>query len=112
MPGSFYIHTIHLYYNAKVPVRACVRAFVTNLPSADSLRVMQFFNRRGPNSILIFVLRGIYSLMESIMSVLPERVRQRQRKTDIERHREKQAKTDKGILFIFDERKRRRRKNK
>ena len=36
------------------------------------------------------------------MSVLPERVRQRQRKTDIERHREKQAKTDKGILFIFD----------
>ena len=89
-----------------------MRAFVTNLPSADSLRVMQFFNRRGPNSILIFVLRGIYSLMESIMSVLPGRVRQRQRKTDIERHREKQAKTDKGILFIFDERKRRRRKNK
>ena len=90
-------------------MRACVRACVCH-----KFAICRFpqSNARGPNSILTFVLRGIYSLMESIMSALPERVRQRQRKTDIERHREKQAKTDKGILFIFDERKRRRRKNK
>ena len=72
-------------------MRACVRAFVTNLPSADSLRVMQFFNRRGPNSILIFVLRGIYSQMESIMSALPES----KTETEKDRHRETQRETGK-----------------
>ena len=53
------------------------------------------------DSIIIFVLLRINILMEGIMSVLPERVRQRQRETqaDIERHIEK----GKDRLFIFDE---------
>jgi hypothetical protein len=43
--------------------------------------------------------------MEGSMSVLQERVRQRQRETqaDMESHREKQEKTDRGKVFIFDE---------
>ena len=86
-----------------------MRAFVTNLPSADSLRVMQFSTEEDQiPSLFLFFVEYIHKWR--VLCLPFQRVRQRQRKTDIERHREKQAKTDKGILFIFDEMKKKKKK--